>query len=82
MIGPPPDTPEYAYPMWAAALKNAVVRLGILESFQRDTRPKYKVPGSPLEALIDQATELDKKFAYDFARWFNKTIWGTWRREE
>ena len=80
MIKPPDDTPEYAYPMWVAALKAAVTNDGALKAFREDTGKTYiySPPKTPMEALIDQATGRDREFAHAFAAWFNEKVWGPW----
>jgi hypothetical protein len=82
MIGPPNDTPEYAYPAWASALRAAAREPGAFDAFTRDTGFIYSLPKSPIDALIDQSTGLEEAFMDAFVTWFNNKVWGPWNEPE
>ena len=82
MIGPPPDTPQYAYPMWASALRAASQEPGAFSAFLEDTGYIYSVPKSPIDALIDQSTGREEDFLNAFVTWFNEKVWGPWKEPE
>lgn len=75
-ITPPHGTPEYAYPMWAAAVAAAANTPDIVDAFVRETGTH--LPGSQLEFKIDLASGHGVDIARAFVGWFNKNVWGAW----
>ena len=82
MIGPPKDTPEYAYPAWASALRAAAGQPGPLEAFRKDTGCTYTPPRSGLDKMIDESTGAEEAFLDAFVTWFNEKVWGSWDEPE
>jgi hypothetical protein len=80
-VGPPADTPEYAYPAWASCLEWAIGKPEIVKAFEEDTGIRSPRPRNNLDRMIDEATGYDpeqayQRFAEEFVKWFNVAIWG------
>ena len=82
MIGPPKDTPDYAYPAWAAALRVASQDPVAVAAFTRETGFVYLSPQSAMDVMIDQATGRDQAYVRAFVAWFNEKVWGPWKEPE
>jgi len=76
---PPEDTPEFMYDPWAACLRWAVCSEAVQKDFEAATGIKYHGAGSPIEAMLDNATGHNpaEEYIKSFLPWFNEMVWGS-----
>lgn len=78
-IGPPADTPPFAYPAWAAALSAAARSPEAVEAFVIETGCTYRPSGTLIGDMIDDATGRTDELGEQFVSWFNRSVWGAWQ---
>lgn len=67
---------EFMRPAWCSAFFVAAEQKNFLQQFKEDTGIAYRPPRSPIEEMIDEATGNQQHFVLEFAKWFNKNVWG------
>jgi hypothetical protein len=72
----PADTPDYMAPAWASCMEWAIGQRDIVDRFIDQTGQTRLAPKGSIDALVDHALGLDRKFVEAFIRWANREIWG------
>ena len=72
----PADTPRHMLPAWLGCISWALGETDCVEAFRHDTGIQWKPASSPLERMIDEATNAERHFIEAFIRWANVNVWG------
>lgn len=70
------NTPDYMFEAWCDCMSWAIGEKVIRKQFELDTDMHYKLPNSPLDKMIDEATGYEKDYIEKFIIWANENIWG------
>ena len=72
----PATTPEFIYPAWLGAVSWALRTPSIVGEYRENTGDQWMPSKSPIERMIDEATDREWVFVESFTGWFNQNIWG------
>lgn len=72
----PEQMPGYMIPMWLGFIGFAIRQDWLIKEYREDTSDKYRPAMSPIDKLIDEATDHDWQFIKSFVDWLNRNYWG------